>query len=249
VGKQLTVWPHIEHTARYPSGRPLDGGAQSEPIASHTFEFRVMQDDLTTRLSGARTPKGDERWERLIAVPHLIHGVEMAYGGSGMPYVVPARLDVLELTDRVRQEGGRSWWDWFDQAGDDELGEIAHTIAKHDDDGEYGLALIGGAAYYFTDLDVHPAFRGQHLGARLLAHATWLLVCECDNIGLLRASPKVHGLFDPPREGTNEPDAVPIEQHHALTRYYERVGYRRWKPGSRLMYFLGDWPEPWGRRR
>lgn len=241
------VDPRIHHLGKIPENRPLD--ACSEPITSHVFEFRITRHDLnpTWGLRDERKPtkEEDHAWERLAALPMIGTGRDRSYNARGEPYVTVAVLEALELRDRIRIADGRSWLDWFDQAGDDALGAIAETIANQEGDRDYGFALIGGAAIYFSDLDVHPAFRGQHLGARLLAHATWHLV-DSSCVGLLRAYPK-DSAFEPDRPLRERPEPIDQTGRDALVRYYARVGYKPWERGSNLMYFLGDEQSPWHR--
>jgi GNAT superfamily N-acetyltransferase len=84
-----------------------------------------------------------------------------------------------------------------------------------------GGSLFWGSLFWFERLGVHPAFQGQHLGARLLAQALWVLPRRPDDLALMEVMPTECAFGGP----------EPVRTRAAilrLTRYYERLGLSRW---------------------
>lgn len=88
---------------------------------------------------------------------------------------------------------------------------------------EDSLALIDGSLFYIRGLFVHPAFQGQRLGARLLAHTLWAMQRSTGDTAILLAKP-VQNFFAP------DDPACGVEEIRRLVQYYRRLGFTRADP-------------------
>ena len=146
-----------------------------------------------------------------------------------------ARLEVAEHREIICQTlCGGSWFEYLDAIGDDGgtlMTGIVVDLAGYDkpiDEDRDGMPpLIEGSLFWFRSLGLHPAFRGQNIGARLLAHALFHLHrCEFD-LAVLEAFP-MKTIFDskvPPRT---------VAAVRKLVSYYEWVGFKRSRPEERI---------------
>ena len=202
IGRGLTMPPVVYQSSRYPYARVLTPSSMVEPLPRHYFEFRIYRDQF-----------GRATWKRARG----LFGVRPAYDEDRRMYVPIAFLLVVECADRVRAATQRRWGDIFEGG----VGEVADAIAG----GDFEMSLMGGRAFHLQQLYVHPAFREQQLAARLLAHVTWLLATDPSDVVLLEAHP-ITCYY------TGEAPVRTPERVERLVRYYERVGFRRWRPDA-----------------
>jgi GNAT superfamily N-acetyltransferase len=221
VAPATTVEFYVDHTTQYGVMGPLDlTRATDERPLSHTLELRIPRAFLED-LGRQRAPRGT--WRRLAALPGVT--VSKSVGPYDSPEVTIGRLTVGEYPDRFRYDRAQrsvvSWFEWLDADGT-ELGALAD---KAEDDVRFNFAPGDGSLFWFVRLGVHPAFRRQHLGARLLAHALWVLPRHSEDLALMKVMP-IECMFGGP---------PPVRTRAAilrLTRYYQRLGLKRW-PGRR----------------
>jgi GNAT superfamily N-acetyltransferase len=87
----------------------------------------------------------------------------------------------------------------------------------------------GGSLLLVRDLEVHPAFAGQLLGARLLGHTVWELTRHPGDLVYLGAYPW-RRLFARTR-GVPQCSSRDVAR---LVNYYERLGFHRAEPEKRI---------------
>ena len=138
-------------------------------------------------------------------------GMGPSVGGDTFPI---ARAEILEFPARLRNELHTTWSDWLGDI-DAEMalaGVGADDLAERPDT----LALANGSLLFVRSVRVHHAFLGQNVGARVLAHALWVLSRAPGDLAMLVARPSPH-----PLQGASELDVS------GLVRYCERIGFTR----------------------
>ena len=209
---------YVRHTTRRTPTGPLDigYGAECEPV-THTLEARLTRFHLE-EVGPSSLPRGT--WDRVAALPDV--DVERDDVDYQAPAVIIGRLTIGEYPDYLRCDcsgrPGISWFDWLDGEGT-ELGAIADRTQHQ---ARYEFAPSQGSLFWCKRRSVHPAFRGQHLGARLLAHALWTLPRRVEDLALMEVMPMDGEFGGPP----------PVRTRAAilgLARYYERLGLTRWR--------------------
>lgn len=165
IGESLSVQAELHHSLRYGTTTPLNATWLTEPPPSHRLTLHIYRDDFTGEMVNRelRSAGGHTRWRSLRSIDALTATRDRE---RAMPYVTIASLRVVELPDHVRRAAGESWFTWLDGEGSN-LGDIADTIAR--DFARWMSGLVRPSR--------RPSrFRRQHVGAKLLAHALWLLV-------------------------------------------------------------------------
>lgn len=193
---------------RYSGFADLDSLFGAPPI-SHEIDVTVSRWVLET--------EGDA-WERLA-------GSFEVESSEGEEWVRIASAQVDEFPARFQWDLNTSWFDWLDSMDGDVavVGEFADELRERDD----CMALLSGSLLYVRNIDVHPAFSGQQIGARLVAHSLWSLSRSDGDVAMLLAKP-MKGRF---REGEPDCSAAAIRR---LARYYRRMGFERSHPGERF---------------
>jgi GNAT superfamily N-acetyltransferase len=200
---------HQRCITRYDGFADLDSLYGYPPI-SHVIDLTISQDNSEVG-PGAW-------WDNLVRTfaPDSSDGEERVRIASAQIDEFPARF-IWDLKT--------SWFDWLDSMDVDLalVGELADELSELDD----SPALICGSLLYIRAVDVHPAFAGQQIGARLLAHSLWSLSRCTGDVAVLFAKP-VQGVF---REGQPDCSAAAIRR---LTGYYRRMGFERSRPRERF---------------
>lgn len=130
-------------------------------------------------------------------------------------WIEVASILVREFPERHRELMEMSWTDWLDAFDGDtySVGLRADEVLEH----QYcPYTLQDGSLFLFEDLHVHPRFRGQNIGLRLIRH---LLVV------LRRADGDLAILFANPRNSIYGDNSARIDNKRALAQYYERAGF------------------------
>jgi len=99
--------------------------------------------------------------------------------------------------------------------------ESLHRKAKRD----FWFSFTSGSLFHMRRLEVHPSFRGQQIGGRLLLHALAQVGRSIGDVAVLNAVP-IRTLFE------NCPADQRAKAVRALVRYYRRIGFKRWGRGS-----------------
>lgn len=193
---------------RYNGFADCDGLYDHPPI-SHVIDVTISDDELEI---------GEEWWAKLTATIR-------PEGSDGEEWVRIASAQIDEFPARFSWDLKTSWFNWLDSMDGDlaVVGELADELMEHDG----SLALICGSLLYLRSVDVHPAFRGQQIGARLVAHALWSLSRSTGDVAALLAKP-VRSEF---REGEPDCSAAAIRR---LAGYYRRMGFERSRPRERF---------------
>ena len=194
---------------RYNGFADCDGLYDHPPI-SHVIDVTISHDELEI---------GEEEWWAKLTATFRPEGSE------GEEWVRIASAQIDEFPARFSWDLNTSWFNWLDSMDADlaVVGELADELMEHDD----SLALICGSLLYLRSVDVHPAFRGQQVGARLVAHALWSLSRSTGDVATLLAKP-VRSEF---REREPDCSAAAIRR---LAGYYRRMGFERSRPRERF---------------
>ena len=101
-----------------------------------------------------------------------------------------AQIQIEEIPHRWVAEVNESWAVAFEDYEDKYEYEVVDRLRAVDDGRTLRNPLqVGGSLLMLYGLEVHPAFTGQRLGARLLMHALWELIRHPDDLLYLRARP------------------------------------------------------------
>lgn len=130
--------------------------------------------------------------------------------------VVVAQIRVREFPNRLRELMSIGWADWLDMFDGDtyQAGIRADEVME---DLDFLGVLQDGSLFLFEDLHVHPRFRGQNVGLRLIRHLLVVLNRANGDFAILFANPR-NSIY-----GDN--DETCIDNKYALARYYERAGF------------------------
>jgi GNAT superfamily N-acetyltransferase len=187
------------------------------PPADHTLEVRLRRDDFDSD----EAPNDLPLWSAIAELPGMEVVNDDTYCCAA---AVVARLSIRQYPDHLREALGLTWEEWLEEMEEDVAGALADAITESHPD-----SLWGGTLYHFRDLQVHPEFRGQHLGARLLAHALWMLLSGPRDLAVMYAMPMPDRFQRDGTEPPRDPDAV-----KRLTRYYRRLGLHVWPRRGRV---------------
>lgn len=132
--------------------------------------------------------------------------------------VVVARLTMAQLNSRHRDVLRTSWHEWLDSIDGDLawVGSFLDHATEEPD--EYESDLIGGALFHIYNVGVHPAFRGQDVGLRLIAHALLNASTGLNDAATLIAADAPNGWDGRGRDQTRA-------RARALARHYARLGF------------------------
>lgn len=149
--------------------------------------------------------------------------------------VIVATTEIQQFPSRFQEGDDTVWSEWLDSI-DSDLSWVGCIADRIRDRSENGELLSGGHLFYISKLNVHPRFRGQKIGLRLLAHALLAVSHSTHDVTILIAT-DLPGLWDPrPREQTRK-------RAQSLARYYQQLGFRETESaeGRRLiaMYLPG----------
>lgn len=160
------------------------------------------------------------RWRELVA-PYAISGARPPLR-RGRLVLAELRLD--EAPAIVREAARVSWFDWLDSI-DSECAAIGGVVDRLLEEGSLSgeSVLCTGSLLIPRRLGVHPLVRGEALGAKLLAHALWVLSRSTGDLAVLTALP-ARTRFEP-KEPPRTAAAI-----QGLVRYYERLGFERSEP-------------------
>jgi len=233
---EIDVEPDVEHTARTRWMGFADAD-ECMAITEHVFDCFVERYRLEGDLpglersdSGLPRATGGEQWRAYMQPFMLAHHPE----GLNDEHLHIARLEVRECPRIVCDAlADGDWLRWLDAVGDDGRTGIAELVGEftsedNEQNEELGLEfpLLDGSLFWLRQLGVHPAFRGQRIGARLMAHAMWALHRAVGDLAVLEAHP-TKTVFD-----AEEPTGTTVDTIARLVAYYERVGFLRSRPGQ-----------------
>lgn len=149
------------------------------PPISHEIDVAVSRYPLESADEAA--------WTRLAA----LFKVERSEADE---WVTIASTQVDEFPARFYWDLKTTWYDWLDPMDGDlaVVGEFADEMMERED----SMGLLSGSLFYIRNVEVHPAFSGQQIGARLVAHALWSLSRSDGDVAMLLARPMT-GRFHP----------------------------------------------------
>ncbi|WP_260870913.1 GNAT family N-acetyltransferase [Paenibacillus xylanexedens] len=147
---------------------------------------------------------------------------EKYYFEKNEDQIVVARLEVTEFPNEWKEEMRGSWFCWLDVLDGDYavIGERADRIVNED---IYGEVLEYGNLYYIQRLDVHPEFRGQEVGLKLIQHTFKYMLRNANGIVFVIAKPMKSKL-------SKKSDV--FRSSIRLSNYYKRCGFKRIRDGS-----------------
>jgi GNAT superfamily N-acetyltransferase len=138
--------------------------------------------------------------------------------------ILAGRLEVYEWMELQRSKQRASWYDLLDFDHDSaSLAEFVSDIVE-DTRGDYDMALVEGSLYLIKDLQVHPPFRGQCLGLRLMAHAIQALNRSGSDVFVCQAMPMPSMFEAQPANPGRDRESV-----KRLAAYYRQLGFRTWR--------------------
>lgn len=131
--------------------------------------------------------------------------------------IIIASLDINEFPDDWKEEMGTSWFNWLDVLDGDHaiIGARADQIVDED---VYDEHFDFGSLYYIQRLDVHPNFRGEEIGIKLINHTFNYLLRNAQGIVFLIAKPMKSKLSE---------SQLDFNSSSRLSRYYKRCGFKR----------------------
>lgn len=191
-------------------------------------EFRIVIEPYATALRVEDGPSSpSDRFVRELWMG--LHGY-----GDVAPYkrrlfnddrLVIARLVVNEIPSRLVYEHSRKWAELYDDEGAAEHFAPVDALCARDDGATIRKPLTdGGALLLCRDLEVHPAFKGNRLGGKLLLHSMWALARHPGDLAFLEAFP-IRTFF------TNEPfpdrPSTTQTEMARIVRFFERAGFTR----------------------
>lgn len=219
-GEPLRVRPQIVHEM----GERYAGFADAESLMQGGIGHRVSvvlnRDEVEDTLSEHGGDSAEAAWRSLEAYATERTREQFEKGG-----LVVAVLRAEEFPSRIRSDLGLSWFLWLDAIDSDTA--VAGTVADEIQEAGESFALLDGSLFYIRGLSVHPAFGGQQLGARLIAHALWAMQRCTGDTAVLLAKP-TENYFT-----AGEP-ACGVREIRRLVRYYERMGFIRADRAERI---------------
>ncbi|SEB10615.1 GNAT family N-acetyltransferase [Paenibacillus sp. 276b] len=131
--------------------------------------------------------------------------------------IIIASLDITEFPDDWKEEMETSWFNWLDVLDGDHaiIGARADQIVDED---VYDEHFDFGSLYYIRRLDVHPNFRGEEIGRKLINHTFKYLLRNAQGIVFLIAKPMQSKLSE---------SQLDFNSSSRLSRYYNRCGFKR----------------------
>ncbi|MFE6795361.1 GNAT family N-acetyltransferase [Paenibacillus chitinolyticus] len=131
--------------------------------------------------------------------------------------IIIASLDVTEFPGEWKEEMETSWYNWLDALDGDHaiVGARADQIVDED---IYEEVFDFGSLYYIQRLDVHPNFRGEEIGIKLINHTFKYLLRNAQGIVFLIATPMQSRLSK---------NQIDFNSSSRLSKYYRRCGFKR----------------------
>ncbi|AWP28109.1 GNAT family N-acetyltransferase [Paenibacillus sp. Cedars] len=131
--------------------------------------------------------------------------------------IIIASLNITEFPDDWKEEMETSWFNWLDVLDGDHaiIGARADQIVDED---VYNEHFHFGSLYYIQRLDVHPNFRGEEIGIKLINHTFKYLLRNAQGIVFLIAKPMQSKLSE---------SQLDFNSSSGLSRYYKRCGFKR----------------------
>ncbi|MFF2484608.1 GNAT family N-acetyltransferase [Paenibacillus sp. NPDC058071] len=131
--------------------------------------------------------------------------------------IIIARLEITEFPDEWKEEMETSWFEWLDALDGDHaiVGARADQIVNDD---IYEEDFDFGSLYYIQRLDVHPNFRGEGIGIKLINHSFKYLLRNAQGIVFLIAKPMQSRLSK---------TQIDFNSSSRLSKYYRRCGFKR----------------------
>ncbi|MEN8374926.1 MAG: hypothetical protein ABFS34_05700 [Gemmatimonadota bacterium] len=211
-GSTLEAKPIVQIAADLPGG--FGFGDFGEELDGHPRTFTY------TCVVGGDIWKGDTADLEQRVTPFT----EKRFETSGDLAV--AACVVYVYPDWLRDSIRANWWYMLDATSSvgAQIGYAIDRLRKRRGLGGLGL---WNRLIVVDRIAVHPTFRHQWVGARLLAHAILDRFSGMGDVAALAAYP-MHNPFD---------DATPLRSEGAvrnLVRYYQRLGFRRALPRERI---------------
>ncbi|MBW7475690.1 GNAT family N-acetyltransferase [Paenibacillus oenotherae] len=131
--------------------------------------------------------------------------------------IIIARLEITEFPDEWKEEMETSWHNWLDALDGDHaiVGARADQIVDED---IYEEDFYYGSLYYIWRLDVHPNFRGEEIGIKLINYTFKHLLRNAQGIVFLIAKPMQSRLSK---------TQINFNSSSRLSKYYRRCGFKR----------------------
>jgi len=180
----------------------VDIDADTSPI----FHFVELVSSLSLLRDEYRF---DENTEKTLQEKYLID--------SERDQLVLAKLCITEFPDAWRQEIGESWFDWLDAIDADHavIGARADQIENED---LFDDPFLFGSLFFIYRLDVHPSFRRNKTGIKLIQHTFKYLIRDASGMAFLIAKPMKSTFTN-----CNEQ----FIDSKRLARYYSSIGFKK----------------------
>lgn len=221
VGGTWSTLPEIRQLVQVPEDLgfrdtrdfPPEGGP------SHAFEVVVSQAGNGSEFMerNGRQVSGTEADSAYEELRSWAMGSDELVRRAHAGEFVVARLTCQEFVAADRWTLGVTWHEWLDQYDSETslVGAAADVIHEDED----SLALVFGSLVYLQRLEVHPRFRGQRIGLRLIGHTLLSLSRAEGDTAVMLVRP-VESSFDP------DENAKPTRRAaRRLVNYYRRIGF------------------------
>ncbi|MFL5580929.1 MAG: GNAT family N-acetyltransferase [Gemmatimonadaceae bacterium] len=235
---EARVWQRVDNGPQ----RLFSRGAWRSYGLMHAFALEVTPEGVATANWLRASPAKDRRPARVLGERRAeLWGALRSLGDVAPPRrrvftdarLLVARAVVEEIPSRWVAEIGRDSWFESLSDGEDFDAPMYRAVDRLREVTLPGVARRplsnGGSLHVLRLFEVHPAFAGQLLGARLLAHALWVLMRHPGDLVYLAACPG-RALFTRtplPRQ----PSHVPAAAIRSLVAYYRRLGFTRAERG------------------
>jgi GNAT superfamily N-acetyltransferase len=218
----LEVCPAITHTCQQRYAGFADVESLASEGISHEIAVLVTKDELADALHDRHRSRDDSDRAWAALEPYVAEHGRTSYERGELTI---ARMNVEEFPVARQRDLREGWFYWLDAIDGDTAvaGEVADRLV--DDEGTF--ALLDGSLFYIRGVSVHPAFQGQQIGARLVAHGLWALHRSTGDVAILLAKPSKNAF-------TGEESRCGVRDIRRLARYYERMGFERSAPEERI---------------
>jgi len=221
----ITAEPEIRHRSRM----SFHGFGRLESYEYGRFQHRVEAVILRECIE-ERGRKGVENaptWKELVS---LGSPETQPYLSDEDPGFVVARLEIEEHP-RITKHRLRSTWGAWLRAVDSTSALIGDVLDRMEgeDAGNEATDRLDGSLFHIRTVAVHPAFRGQAIGRRLIAHTLWTMHRGYGDVAMILLFPG----FNPLDPSASQPDQS-ASAVRKLCRYYQKLGFRRSVAGRAL---------------
>jgi hypothetical protein len=219
----LTVEPVIRHRSRM----DFHGFGRLESYEygrlQHRVEAVILPESLDqwARAGEARNPP---TWEDLLK---LNYREPIAAPSDEDPAFVVGRLEIEEHPRITRWRLQSSWGDWLRSIDIHSafVGDVLDQLEESREGKELlhknPLLHVEGSLFHIRSVAVHPAFYGQAVRRRLIAHTLWAMHRGIGDVAIILVYPSDNALGP---EGSPDQSVAATRQ---LTRYYQRMGFTR----------------------